>query len=351
MNYQLVANTPTNQGPWLSRQRGYRFGFNGMEKDDEFNGAGNSYTTQYRQYDARLSRWLSMDPVQRHSLSMYQAFSNNPIIYIDLKGNLETQVIDEGGNIIYDDNANDGNVFYVDANKNELEASGFAFNKQGRITSPNALNSLSNLGLSKSIVKNWKLDPNASDADIIKFLKANWDFLARKDQVSGNNFKYGIVQNSELHKYLQFLAPKETILTFDVLFGNNIEIYRDDKDNALSVVAWENWNEKTNSLNAKAVGQLTFNVEGSAEYLGNIYTLRNALSHEKKHVVDALVIKSKVFNTKADAQNWVQNDFELKAYKFMTEHWTFLKAKDINMPIGTTHEASIEKSIKSLSKE
>ena len=40
----------------------YRHGFNGMEKDDEVKGVGNSYNTTFRQYDPRLGRWMSLDP-------------------------------------------------------------------------------------------------------------------------------------------------------------------------------------------------------------------------------------------------------------------------------------------------
>ena len=43
----------------------YRYGFNGMEKDDELKGKGNSYTTEFRQYDPRSGRWLSLDPISR----------------------------------------------------------------------------------------------------------------------------------------------------------------------------------------------------------------------------------------------------------------------------------------------
>src|SRR5690554_7020950 len=39
----------------------YRYGFNGMEKDDQIKGKENSYTTEIRQYDPRLGRWLSID--------------------------------------------------------------------------------------------------------------------------------------------------------------------------------------------------------------------------------------------------------------------------------------------------
>jgi hypothetical protein len=45
----------------------YRFGFNGMEKDNEVKGQGKSYTTEFRQLDPRLGgRWWSIDPDRRH---------------------------------------------------------------------------------------------------------------------------------------------------------------------------------------------------------------------------------------------------------------------------------------------
>jgi RHS repeat-associated protein len=71
-----------------SDERLYRYGYNGMEKDDEVSGIGNSYTTEFRQYDPRLGRWKSLDPLmmQFPSLSPYCAFDNNPIYYVDPYG-------------------------------------------------------------------------------------------------------------------------------------------------------------------------------------------------------------------------------------------------------------------------
>ena len=40
----------------------YRYGFNGMEKDDNLKGTGNSYDFGARIYDSRLGRWLAVDP-------------------------------------------------------------------------------------------------------------------------------------------------------------------------------------------------------------------------------------------------------------------------------------------------
>ncbi|WP_430405223.1 RHS repeat-associated core domain-containing protein [Fluviicola sp.] len=66
----------------------YRYGYNGMEKDKEMHGEGNSYTTEFRQYDPRLGRWLSLDPLMMEfpDISPYVAFNDNPIVYTDPLG-------------------------------------------------------------------------------------------------------------------------------------------------------------------------------------------------------------------------------------------------------------------------
>ena len=66
----------------------YRYGYNGMEMDNETSGNGNSYTTEFRQYDPRLMRWKSLDPLMAMFpwMSPYVAFDNNPIVYTDPYG-------------------------------------------------------------------------------------------------------------------------------------------------------------------------------------------------------------------------------------------------------------------------
>jgi RHS repeat-associated protein len=63
----------------------YRYGFNGMERDDEMKGLGNSYTTRYRLYDPRLGKWFSVDPKtsQMPWQSPYNSMDNNPVCFID----------------------------------------------------------------------------------------------------------------------------------------------------------------------------------------------------------------------------------------------------------------------------
>jgi RHS repeat-associated protein len=70
--------------------KNYRYGFNGMEKDDEVKGSGNSYDFGARMYDSRLGRWLSLDPKFQIyvNLNPYHFTGNNPIRFIDTKGDV-----------------------------------------------------------------------------------------------------------------------------------------------------------------------------------------------------------------------------------------------------------------------
>ncbi len=65
----------------------YRFGFNGMEMDDEVkNTTGSSYTAEFWQYDSRLGRRWNVDPVVKEHESPYASFANNPIWFVDPNG-------------------------------------------------------------------------------------------------------------------------------------------------------------------------------------------------------------------------------------------------------------------------
>lgn len=73
---------------------GYRFGFNGMEKDNAIKGANNSLNFGARIYDPRVGRWLSTDPAQREypSHSPYHFVRNNPILRVDPTGKWDVTV-------------------------------------------------------------------------------------------------------------------------------------------------------------------------------------------------------------------------------------------------------------------
>lgn len=78
----------TMPGRTFNPNNEYRYGFQGMERDNDFKGNGNSYTTLYRQYDPRLGRWMSLDPLMHKfpGMAPYVAFNNNPIYFTDPLG-------------------------------------------------------------------------------------------------------------------------------------------------------------------------------------------------------------------------------------------------------------------------
>jgi RHS repeat-associated protein len=66
----------------------YRYGFIGMEKDDELKGEGNSYDFGARMLDVRIGRWFAKDPLQGSypHLSPYNFVANSPLVYVDKDG-------------------------------------------------------------------------------------------------------------------------------------------------------------------------------------------------------------------------------------------------------------------------
>jgi len=63
-------------------------GFNGMRKDNEIRGVGNSLDFGARIYDSRLGRWMSTDPREHEDppFSTYSAFANSPLLFVDPNG-------------------------------------------------------------------------------------------------------------------------------------------------------------------------------------------------------------------------------------------------------------------------
>ena len=72
----------------LITSSGYRFGFQGQEKDDEIKGAGNSLNYKYRMHDPRIGRFFAVDPLApKYPHNSPYAFSENRLIDgIELEG-------------------------------------------------------------------------------------------------------------------------------------------------------------------------------------------------------------------------------------------------------------------------
>jgi RHS repeat-associated protein len=73
---------------------GYRYGFQGQEKDDEVKGEGNSVNYKYRMHDPRIGRFFAVDPLaSQYPHNSPYAFSENVVINaVELEG-LEKEII------------------------------------------------------------------------------------------------------------------------------------------------------------------------------------------------------------------------------------------------------------------
>src|SRR5690606_34182076 len=61
---------------------GYRYGFQGQEKDDEVKGKGNSVNYTYRMHDPRLGRFFAVDPLaMKYPWNSPYLFSENIVIH------------------------------------------------------------------------------------------------------------------------------------------------------------------------------------------------------------------------------------------------------------------------------
>ncbi len=105
---QYNANVNTTMA---MRVGGYKYGFNGMEKDDEIKGSGNSYDFGARMLDVRLGKFLSADPLASWApgWSPYRYGFDNPINCTDPTGLWEDhwQVDDDGNATLLDTEGDD----------------------------------------------------------------------------------------------------------------------------------------------------------------------------------------------------------------------------------------------------
>jgi RHS repeat-associated protein len=87
-SYPFGMQMPGRQSPLIAGDE-HRYGFNGMEMDDEVkNQHGTSYDFGARMLDSRVGRWLTIDPLAQKyaSLNPNNFVGNMPIIAVDPDG-------------------------------------------------------------------------------------------------------------------------------------------------------------------------------------------------------------------------------------------------------------------------
>ncbi|GAA0874342.1 hypothetical protein GCM10009118_07500 [Wandonia haliotis] len=96
---------------------GYRYGFQGQEKDDEVKGEGNSVNYKSRMHDPRIGRFFAVDPIgAKFPYNSPYAFAENQVIaFVELEG-LEKATPEQQQNALnslneFKNNANTTSVF------------------------------------------------------------------------------------------------------------------------------------------------------------------------------------------------------------------------------------------------
>ncbi len=86
-NFTLNGYTQLIGAPNLLA-KGYRYSFQGQERDDEMKGAGNSINFKYRMHDPRVGRFFAVDPLaSKYPWNSVYAFSENRVIDgVELEG-------------------------------------------------------------------------------------------------------------------------------------------------------------------------------------------------------------------------------------------------------------------------
>ncbi len=198
-------STPDSSSGRMYTGGGYRYGFNGKEKDDKM--VSNYYDFGARIYDARIGRWLSVDALtcKFPEFSPYYALSNNPIITIDRDGN---EGILSGSGTKTDPYIITAHYAYVEGSLNEIELKALnstiaTFNNDGKARKTKDLDGnpiyvkfqLSAFGLPENTVLNndtkyelryqkeyWFVDVNG-------FQRSSLNFIIKEDDPNANDEK------------------------------------------------------------------------------------------------------------------------------------------------------------------
>jgi hypothetical protein len=190
--------------------KGYRYGFNTQEKDDEI--AEGHYTAEYWVYDSRLGRRWNLDPVVKFDLSGYSVLHNSPIIYIDIKG--DDDFFDCNGN--YLGSTTDGNQIRIIHTGVTLEVALTAIDINTQ--------TISNFDYSKTII-------GAENRNMLTKIIGNYALPI-------GIFKYG-AENTKNQEAAAFYDSENKTINIAISSTGNIKDVLDNKYNFINTLVHE----------------------------------------------------------------------------------------------------------------
>lgn len=218
--------TSGSNGGSTNGENGYRYGFNGQENSNDVT-EGN-YTAEYWEYDSRIGRRWNQEPKPNPSISNYACFNNNPIWFVDVRG--DSSVWDNKGyQVHYDPKDKDLRAFMQDGDKLTL------MGELGK-----------NIDASKWFGN--LLKDNSVEADGISSLNP-WGFKNRVKQYGKWDYKYASPANPDAN-------AKQHIL--------GIAFYRKDKAKGIGDLGETMFSFDGNTGRAEDLNNYHFGVVGDA---------------------------------------------------------------------------------------
>ena len=218
---------------------GTPYKFNAKELDCE----SGYYYYSARYYDPRMARFLSVDPLagEMPEWGSYTYTFNNPLKYIDPTGmGPENIGVDGKGNVVFDDGKNDGNLYLVNPEAGEL-------------------NSLEDLRAnSTQLTQNHEWV--GSEDEMINYVKSQWS-------KSGNGMDH-------------------LLSVIDIRIGKNKSGFAVNAFKGREIASGKR-EENANTLD-KMYLKINYKPEQENHHLSNPYNTRNALTHEKQHLMQGL---------------------------------------------------------------
>jgi RHS repeat-associated protein len=114
-----------------------KYQYNGKELQEDFGLDWYDYGARF--YDAQIGRFTTIDPLadSNYNFSPYHYVKNNPVIFIDPNGRLETKFVDERGNTLIETNDKKDDVVVVrDTKSDEFKSSVLEYNEKGDLNDP-----------------------------------------------------------------------------------------------------------------------------------------------------------------------------------------------------------------------
>lgn len=267
--YPFGAVAKVWNNPEQTQQEKYRHGYQGQYSEQDSTTGWNAF--ELRMYDPLIGRWLQVDPARQYA-SSYVGMGNNPISGVDPDGGFN-QGVNSKGEVVFDDGLDDGNVFLVN--------DGFT----------GEINDLATL--------------QANSTQIVN----DWVWMGT---------------NSQLFDYVHSQFSSVGLNSFA-----NYEIGNDK--NGFAVDVFDTYRNGAGNYVVKGdrnVGNWRFMINNipstKNSFLGDVYSLRNALAHEKGHVLLSVQLshgeRNLIFKSAGARREYIENH----AIDFQRNHPSYL---------------------------